>query len=211
MKGLLLWLAMSVGTVAQADEMKLEYEIQPSAKYPYSLYRADISGVVRLAFNAHNDGSISDIQVLQSSYREFAESASSAASRWRLKPWAVTDATPAIIAVQTDIYFAATGDSRELMARMRSRIRSLSCARLNKEVEYRQQKLPDEDLVEIPTFRHTRQLLARKAHKEKLSFAADQAISDQFVNAMPEILSQCRENPELKYLELLPEVIRGRL
>jgi len=35
--------------------------------------------------------------------------------------------------------------------------------------------------VEIPRFRHTRQLLARN---EKLSFAAEQEISDQFVNAM---------------------------
>lgn len=211
MKGWMIGAAFGLCAIAHADDMKLEYEKQPHAVYPASLYRAGISGVVRVEFSANNDGSITDVEVLQSSYREFAESAIRAVSRWRLKPWAVDENTPASIRVQTDVYFAAKGDNRELMARMRSRIRSLSCARLNKEAEYIKQRMPDEHAVEIPTFRHTRQLLARKAHNEKLSFSAEQEIADQFVKAMPGILKQCLENPELKYLDLLPEVIRDRL
>jgi len=211
MKGLILCVALSLSAMAHAGEFKLEYEKQPHAVYPASLYRAGVSGVVRVEFTANNDGSITDIDVLQSSYREFAESAIRAVSRWRLKPWLVDASSPATIRVQTDVYFAAKGDSRELMARMRSRVRSLSCARINKEADYLKQKIPDEYAVEIPTFRHTRQLLARKAHNEKLSFAADREIDEQFVSAMPGILSACRERPELKYLDLLPEAIRARI
>lgn len=128
-----------------------------------------------------------------------------------MKPWTPDHENPQSVRIHTDLYFAAKGDGRQLTARMRSRIRSLSCRQINKEIEYFQQKLPDETLVETPTFRHTRQLLARKAHREKLSYAADQAIADQFVNAVPGILSQCRDNPELKYLDLLPGIIRERL
>lgn len=211
MKGLVLCIALSLGALAHAAEMKLEYEKQPHAIYPAGLYRAGVSGVVRVEFSAHHDGSITDIEVRQSSYREFAESATRAVSRWRLKPWTVDASSPATIRVQTDVYFAAKGDSRELTARMRSRVRSLNCARINKEADYLKQKIPDEYAVEIPTFRHTRQLLARKAHNEKLSFMADREIDEEFVSAMPGILSACRERPELKYLDLLPERIRARL
>jgi TonB family protein len=210
-KGLVLCIALGLSALAHAEEMKLEYEKQPHAVYPASLYRAGVSGVVRVQFSANNDGSITDIDVLQSSYREFAESAIRAVSRWRLKPWIVDASSPATIRVQTDVYFAAKGDSRELTARMRSRVRSLNCAKINKEADYLKQKIPDEYAVEIPTFRHTRQLLARKAHNEKLSFVADREIDEEFVSAMPGILSACRERPELKYLDLLPEWIRARL
>lgn len=71
--------------------------------------------------------------------------------------------------------------------------------------------MSEEHAVQIPTFRHTRQLLARKAHNEKLSFVADREIDEQFVSAMPGILSTCRERPELKYLDLLPERIKARI
>ena len=45
--------------------------------------------------------------------------------------------------------------------------------------------MSEEHAVQIPTFRHTRQLLARKAHNEKLSFVADREIDEEFVSAMP--------------------------
>jgi TonB family protein len=211
MKGIMMGVALGLCAMAHAEDMKLEYEKQPRAVYPRNLQHAGISGVVRMEFTANSDGSVTDIEVVQSSYREFAESAVRAVSRYRLKPWKVDANSPASIRVQTDLYFAAKGGGRELMARMRSRIRSLSCAKINEEVEYLKQKIPDEHAIEIPTFRHTRQLLAQKAQREKLSFAADKEIADQFLSAMPEMLNKCRENPELKYLDLLPEAVRPRI
>jgi periplasmic protein TonB len=211
MKGIMMGVALGLCAMAHAEEVKLEYEKQPRAVHPAGLYQAGISGVVRVEFTAHHDGSITDIQVLQSSYREFAESAVRAVSRWRLKPWQVDASNPASIRVHQDIYFAAKGERRELSARMRSRIRSLTCYSINREVEYLRSRIPDEHAVEIPTFRHTLQMLARKAHREKLSFTAEQEIAGQFVSVMPGILGKCSENPELRYLDLLPEVIRERL
>jgi hypothetical protein len=116
-----------------------------------------------------------------------------------------------MVPVEHEIYFLAKGSNRELIARMRSRVRSLSCARINKEVDYFQQQWPDENLIEIPTFHHTLQLLGLKARREKSPLAESMAISEQFKQAIPQILSRCREDSALGYLALLPEVVRGRL
>lgn len=69
--------------------------------------------------------------------------------------------------------------------------------------------MSEEHAVQIPTFRHSRQLPARKAHNEKLSFMADREIDDQFVSAIPGILSACWERPELRYLDLFAGANQG--
>jgi TonB family protein len=211
MKGIVFWGVISFCAISHAEEMKFEYEKKPHAIHPPGLYQAGISGVVRVGFIARSDGSITDIKVLRSSYREFAKAATYAVRRWRVKPWSPTDGRPAMVPVEHEIYFLAKGSNRELIARMRSRVRSLSCARINKEVDYFQQQWPDENLIEIPTFHHTLQLLGLKARREKSPLAESMAISEQFKQAIPQILSRCREDSALGYLALLPEVVRGRL
>lgn len=53
----------------------------------------------------HHDGSVSDVVVLKSNYREFANSVIYAASRWRFKPWEVSVDKPTTVNVQTDVIF----------------------------------------------------------------------------------------------------------
>jgi TonB family protein len=211
MKGIVFWWVMSFCAVSHAEEMKFEFEKKPRAIHPPGLYQAGISGAVRIAFIAHSDGSITDIKVLRSSYREFAKAAIHAVTRWRVKPWSPTSGRPAMVPVEHEIYFLAKGSDRELIARMRSRVKSLSCARINKEVDYLQQQWPDENLIEIPTFHHTLQLLGLKARRDKSSVAESMAIAGQFKQAIPDILSRCREDSTLGYLALLPEAVRVRL
>lgn len=68
MKQLVLILAMACPWGVHAEPMKLEFVKKPLAVYPSNLSTSGISGVVRLAFTAHSDGSVSDIELLQSSY-----------------------------------------------------------------------------------------------------------------------------------------------
>jgi TonB family protein len=198
-------------SLAQAEEMKLVYEKQPKAIYPSALYMAGISGVVRIAFNAHHDGSVTDIQVLHSSYREFAKAAANAVSRWRLKPWDPGNGRPQVVPVQIDLYFTAKGDPRQLMARLRSRVRSLPCATLNKEVERSPPDLPNQGFSGIRTFHHTQQLLARKVRKQGMSFDESAAVFDQFERVKPEIVRLCKERPDARYIDLLPEALKDML
>jgi TonB family protein len=85
--------------------MTLEFESKLRPVYPLDFQRFGISGKVRLAFNVHHDGSVSDVVVLKSDYREFANSVIYAASRWRFKPWDVSADKPAVVDVQTDVIF----------------------------------------------------------------------------------------------------------
>ncbi|HEY0286660.1 MAG TPA: energy transducer TonB [Pseudomonas sp.] len=105
MKSILAVLVLSLCGLVQADEVNLEYQSKLRPKYPLALLKSGVSGKVRLEFNVHNDGSVTDIVALESNHREFANSAIYAASRWRFKPWEASAGQPVVVTANVELYF----------------------------------------------------------------------------------------------------------
>ena len=80
-----LLLVVSVG--CRAGEVFLIPENNPKPIYPAALFRAGITGEVRVRFTANADGSVSKVSILQSDHPDLAEATRSAIEQWRFKPW----------------------------------------------------------------------------------------------------------------------------
>lgn len=61
------------------------------------MVRDQISGLVRVSYTAHNDGSLRNLRILSKTHRRLANAAVYAIARWRFKPWEVTDDQPASV------------------------------------------------------------------------------------------------------------------
>lgn len=72
---------------------------------PSDMVNDHVSGLVRLSYTAHSDGSMSDLKILSKTHRRLANAAIYAAARWRFKPWKVTGDQPASVNWVVNVIF----------------------------------------------------------------------------------------------------------
>jgi len=90
----LMFASLLISGSLLAHAVELKYAHQPAPAYPRSLYEQGVSGMVLVEFRGHSDGSITDVNVIDSSHHSFAKSVQRAVPGWRLKPWEVGPETP---------------------------------------------------------------------------------------------------------------------
>jgi TonB family protein len=197
--------------IANAKGPELAFESHSAPAWPKTLYDQGVSGWTLLQFNAHNDGSITDVDILESSHPQFSRSALKALPSWRLVPWIVTADKPDVLQVTQEIYFVHRREEIDPIAWLRRRIRHMSCASFNKALDAFNTSPNGLPVTDMSAFRHTFTVLARLATHQKLSDDQRAALGDSLTNGIPETISQCRSNPGLRYRDVLPELVRAIL
>jgi protein TonB len=99
---LLVCVAADVTAAAKLDP---EYEFYAEPVMPSDMVNDHVSGLVRLSYTAHSDGSMSDLKILSKTHRRLANAAIYAAARWRFKPWKVTGDQPASVNWVVNVIF----------------------------------------------------------------------------------------------------------
>lgn len=196
---------------AQADHLALEFEYQPGPGYPWSLYDGRVSGSVLVDFMAHHDGTITDVNVIDSTHATFAEFVKDAISRWRLAPWHTNPERPASIVARKEFFFIHPNDGNSVHRWARSQVRHLSCHTLNKAVEAFRTDSPARDMMDMRYFRYTFMWLARHATLRKMSDQQRAELGDDFAQAIPAVINACTKAPQLRYRDVLPDVVRAVL
>jgi|GEM_PF-1401010 len=195
----------------EALSEELEFDSEPAPRYPRSLYERGLSGVAIIAFNAHSDGSITDVKIVDSSHPKFAQSAVRAATQWRAKPWQVGAGKPEVRAFRKELYFTHFKEGNQPHRWVRQRVRWVSCSMFNKALSDFQAHSPDQAWIDMHYFAYTFMSLARAATRLKMTDEQREETGEVLVAAVPQIVAACRAQPDRRYRDVLPERLGGML
>lgn len=202
------WLAFAVLLVlaldVRAGEVFLIPENNPKPIYPKALFRAGITGDVRVRFNVHADGSVSKVNILESDHPDLAEATRVAVTQWRFKPWPLDGDTLAEREVVAPISFRLDLDTP---IHTNQWLKALRCRDLNESLV----DFPEHAWVDAPVFDFTRAYLSNVFHITQLPNEKRLAWIAKLNKRVPIIVRECRNSPVRKYTSLLPEEVRKLL
>lgn len=208
---LLSLLFLVVGALEAAPEKELEFDVQTAPRFPRSLYEEGVSGVVIMEFSVRNDGSVTDVKVVDSSHVKFAQSAVRAVAQWRAQPWQVKPGLPGVRTFREELYFSHSKEGSNPHRWVRQSVRRASCTKFNKAMADFQAHSPERAWVDMHYFAYTFKVLARSATRLKMTDEQREETGDTLVAAVPQIVAMCKAQPEMRYRDTVPEEIRGML
>lgn len=188
----------------RAGEVFLIPENNPKPVYPVALYRAGITGMVRVNFTAHADGSVSHVVVSKDADPDFVEASRTAVSQWRYKPWDISRERPAEIQVVAPMVFRLDD---ELPIHANEELKKLSCGDVAKTAL----QLADFSWVDMPVFNWTRSYLTHSLSPTQLPEEKRLALIAKLNKSVPSIVRRCNTHQATRYVHFLPKEIRELL
>jgi TonB family protein len=111
----LTWLSMLIWLSSLwASGFYPQFERYVSPAYPSALRGGRIDTGVRVSYDIRNDGSVSNVKVLEKNDWKTGNAAVSAVKRWRFVPWEVTEQMPVTIGELVDFTFDEDRKERRL-------------------------------------------------------------------------------------------------
>ncbi|MHC8312163.1 energy transducer TonB [Pseudomonas sp. GT1P32] len=194
-----------VSSSVSAEAMFLIPADNPKPKYPKTLYRAGITGDVRVSFTVHADGSVSKVMAAPGkAHAELVDASLTAVNRWRFKPWGVTSDRPPEIEVVAPMSFRL--DS-EIPIHANEELKRLTCGEVSREAQH----LAVNFWVDMVVFRYTRSYLSHSFSSSQLSDERRLALIAKLNKSIPSIVRRCNTHPATRYVRFLPEEIRELL
>lgn len=109
--------ALMIEGASAGERTHPQFDRYVSPAYPSGLRGGKLFSSVRVNYDIHHDGSVSDIQVIERTDPKTANAVVSAIKRWRFKPWEVSADMPAEIGESVHVIFDE--EPRERRLRMR--------------------------------------------------------------------------------------------
>lgn len=197
---LLLGLSIEV----RAGEVFLIPENNPKPVYPVALYRDGITGMLRVSFTAHADGSVSKVEASKDAHPELVEASLTAVSQWRYKPWDISRERPAEIQVVAPMVFRLDD---KLPIHANEELKKLSCGDVAKAAL----QLADFSWVDMPVFNWTRSYLTHSLSPTQLPEEKRLALIAKLDKSVPSIVRRCNTHQATQYVHFLPKEIRELL
>lgn len=194
---------ISSGVIAEA--MFLIPADNPKPKYPRALYRAGITGDVRISFTVHADGSVGKVMAVPGkAHAELVEASLAAVNRWRFKPWDVSSDRPPEIEVVAPMSFRLDSD---IPIHANEELKRLTCGDVSREAQH----LADNTWVDMVVFRYTRSYLSHSFSSSQIPDEKRLALIAKLNKSVPSIIRRCNTHPATRYVRFLPEEIRELL
>lgn len=197
---LLLVLSIDV----RAGDVFLIPEHNPKPVYPVALNRAGVTGMLRVSFTAHADGSVSNVEASKDAHPDFVEASRTAVSQWRYKPWEISVERPAQIQVVAPMVFRLDD---KLPIHANEELKKLSCGDVAKAAL----QVADFSWVDLPVFNWTRSYLTHSLSPMQLSEEKRLALIAKLNKIVPSIIRRCNTHQATRYVHFLPKEIRELL
>ena len=137
-------------------------ENNPKPIYPRELFRAGVTGEVRVRFTVYADGSVNKLSILQSNHPDLAEAARKAIAQWRFKPWTVEGGIPAEQEVTAPMVFRLDLDTP---IHANQWLKQLRCRDVNEAMG----DTPEYAWVDVAVFGYTRAYLSNVIYTDQLT------------------------------------------
>lgn len=204
----LLAVLLGLGVPVFAEDSKVVYVHKPSPRYPEKLKADRVSGAVLIQFKANHDGLITDLKVIDSAHTLFSTALERTMRNWRVERWEVTEERPASVPIRMDFYFIHEREEMGPNTWVRRRLNHVRCSKVNDELRAFSLRSPDEPLTVMKYFRETIRQINHHSHYRKVSVAEATAKVGAFIDAIPPIIDMCSNQPNLRYIDLLPNEVR---
>ena len=203
-KGFTFVLVWLLSGVAYAD-LKLEAEFQPKLKASRVFAFLNEGAKADFRYVVHNNGSVSDISVTHSDHPKLTELVKKDVALWRYKPWPLKDNPETVeiayaVVVTIDPNFKRT---------IRIKVLSMRCRELNREVTQFRKSNPGKPLHEMDAFADLG--WASQLSYDEFTVAEVSQWNEVLLDAFPEAVKNCQENPGAMYVKYLPEALRERI
>ncbi|MCU1762552.1 energy transducer TonB [Pseudomonas sp. 14P_8.1_Bac3] len=176
----------------------------PKPTYPRVLYRAGITGEVRVTLYVRADGSVSQPVVLKATHPEFAAASLAAVSKWRFRPWKVSDDRPGQIEVVAPMVFKLD-DTPPLHAN--EQLKKLLCSDVSRVAQH----YAESSWVDLPVFSWTRSYLTHSISPMQLPEEKRLALIAKLNKEARTIVRRCHSHPMSRYVRFVPREVRELL
>lgn len=175
----------------------------PAPDFPQPMVQARHAGKVRALMVVNAQGTVVEVQVIESSHPALAQAAQQALSRWQFRPWLGTVGAPARVAFTLPVIFGSHGLA-SFNTEINIGLGNVRCAYLNYEVQAQIRQFPNASLTQIDLFWYTGQFLHSSYAASQHSEAERHDMLKKLEAAIPRIIRSCRRNPERLYGDYLP-------
>lgn len=188
----------------RAGEVFLIPENNPKPVYPVALYRAGITGMVRVHLIVQADGSVSKAEILEDAHPELGEASLAAVSQWRFKSWTITVNQPAQVIVIAPMDYRL---DQEQPIHVNKTLERLKCSDIGRAAL----NIADTSWVDLPVFSWTRSYLTHSLSPTQLPEEKRLALIAKLNKSIPSIVRRCNTYPAGRYVQFLPQEIRALL
>lgn len=191
---------------AFASEQLLIPMYTPNPDFPKEVRQMG-GGRARVEFSVQSDGTVFKVNILESSHPKLSEAVVKTVETWRFKPWMAEDEEWSQLIVNVPFHFG-TGGAKTTPSDINMALAIALCSDVNKAVREMNRHFRDLPLLRMRFFWHTRDYLNGLFMSFNVSDAESKALIKDLTKALPEIVKQCRKQPETHYIDHLPEHIR---
>ncbi|MBD8492334.1 energy transducer TonB [Pseudomonas syringae] len=178
--------------------------------YPARLLGAHYTGKVRARLTVEPEGSIADVQIIESMHPALAESVLHALAQWRFRPWKSASGARGPMTITLPVIFGSPGNA-PFDSHVSVGLGNIRCAYVNHEVLAQQRYFPDAPLGHVDVFWYTGQFLHSDYAALQRSETERKALLRQRDSALPAIVKRCAKHPRSRYGDHLPVRIRQLL
>jgi hypothetical protein len=188
-------------------DFKLEKDYEPPVDFPVAHFDGKRRVEARVSYTISNDGTVSAVELENTTNPKFGEYARKIMAQSRFKPWPL-EGNPGTVRYES---FIISSLDQGLYQKYKTKIGRLRCIDLNKEVTQFRLQSPGKPLRDMNLFFET--LIALRMTSEPVNgFTHEEAgrWSDALQGALPLAVSTCQKSPAGTYLNALPKSLRDR-
>jgi TonB family protein len=194
-----------------AAHVSLVPVLTPKPVFPSQMINNRDTGKVRVRLTVAAHGGIQATKIVESSHPTFAEATQQAVVKWRFRPWSTENGEPTKLEITVPVLFGARG-IEPFSPDITIGLRNVLCAYLNYEVKSSLSNFADEPLKKVDVFWYANEFVKSAYVATQMPDSNKrQALVGQLEQAIPDIVKQCKRNPDHTVAYYLPKGIRDVL
>lgn len=202
---------MFITASAVASEIELVPIFTPEPKYPEALLKNRYHGKVRVSMTIGESGKVQRVRVIEGGHPELSAAVQKAVAQWRYKPWKGAVDAPSSITITLPIIFGPRGE-KSFAGEINVGLGNVRCAYLTSEVTAARSDYPKQPLNRIDLFWYTQEFLASRYIALKVPDERQRkALVNQLQASVPDVIKNCRRNPDKLFGDYVPKQVRDLL
>jgi TonB family protein len=194
-----------------ASEIELVPIFTPQPTYPEALLKNKYYGKVRVSMTVGAGGKIQNVTVIEGGHPELTTAVQEAVAQWRYKPWKGAVNAPSAITITLPIIFGPRG-AKSFAGEINVGLGNVRCAYLTNEVTAARSDYPKQPLSKIDLFWYTQEFLASRYIALNVPDEGQRkALVSQLQASIPDVIKNCRRNPEKLFGDYVPRQVRDLL